>query len=111
MIETGENSCYYFDMRTYSDTVEIFQGRISSFTGYDQNGNEEQCLALNLDSPIRVTTGDGTDTLVYAIQLNTDFTLNEYVDQGTTAHVKGRLFEAHTSHHYTPILLDVEQVK
>lgn len=109
--ETGENSCYYFDMRTYSDTEEIFQGRISSFTGYDQNGNEEQCLALNLDSPIRVTTADGTDTLVYAIQLNTDFTLNEYVDQGTTAHVKGRLFEAHTSHHYTPVLLDVEQVK
>ena len=101
---------YFVDMSTYDGYEEVFLGRISRFTGYYGAG-EEECLALNLDEPIEVITSDGYDYIVYALQLNTDFQLEDYADEDITVGVKGTLFEAHTAHHYTPVLLDVIQVR
>lgn len=106
-----ENSTYFIDMNSYEGSEEVFQGRISRFVAYDAVGRAEDCLALNLNTPIRFVSSDGLDTMIYAIQLSTDFKLDGYAEDGTTVGVKGTLFEEHTAHHHTPVLMDVIQVK
>ena len=110
--ESSEGNTHsYFDMSTYTGSYEVFQGRISRFTGYGADGSSEECLALNLNSPIRVLTSDGRESIITAIQLSTEFEPRQYIDEGVTIGVKGTLFEAHTDHHFTPVLIDVDRIK
>lgn len=104
------NSTFLIDMGSAAGE-ESFRGRISRFEGNGAMGGPEECYALNLDSPVRIRTSDGMDQLAYAIQLNGDESLAGYADRGSTVTVTGTPFEAHTDHHFTPVLMDVSKVE
>ena len=109
--EDGDgNSTFVVDMNSYSDGEEYFTGTISSFTGNGATGSSEECLALNLKSPVRLMTANGEDLMIWSIQLNGD-NLSSYANSGTTVKVTGTLFEAHTDHHFTPMLMNVTKVE
>ena len=111
-IDSGGNSTFLLDMNTYGNSEEYFRGTISTFEGYGAMGNEpEECFALNLASPVRVYLTDGRDILLGAIQLNAEQPLSNLADTGTLATVTGELFEAHTDHHFTPVLMNVSGVE
>lgn len=109
--ESGGNSSYFFDMNSYKGTQEYFRGTVSKFEGYGVTEEPEECYALNLESPVRIMTPDGKDIVIYAMQLNGDETLESYAKKGTMVKATGELFEAHTAHHFTPVLLNVDRIK
>jgi len=110
---TIENSVFVLDMNTYSDSEEYFQGTVTTFDGYGAMGPEpEECVALNLASPVRVYLSDGRDVLLNVIQLNpADTSLSDDINKGTVIKVTGRLFEAETDHHFTPVIMNVSGVE
>ena len=56
-------------------------------------------------------TSDGTDAMLYAVQLNGGEELAAYADSGRRVSVEGTYWEAHTAHHYTPVLIDAEYIQ
>ncbi len=109
--EDGDgNSTFVVDMNSYSDGEEYFTGTISSFEGNSAAGDTEECMAINLKSPVRLMTANGEDLMIWSIQLNGD-NLSSYANSGTTVKVTGTLFEAHTDHHFTPMLMNVTKVE
>ena len=104
-------------MNTYGYGEEYFRGTISTFEGYGAMGNEpEECIALNLESPVRVLLTDGRDILLSVIQLNasqldTEQSLSNLANNGTVVTVTGELFEAETDHHFTPVIMNVTSVE
>ena len=116
-IDGGGNSTFFLDMNTYGYGEEYFRGTISTFEGYGAMGNEpEECIALNLESPVRVLLTDGRDIRLSVIQLNasqldTEQSLSNLANNGTVVMVTGELFEAETDHHFTPVLMNVTGVE
>lgn len=111
-IDTGGNSTFLLDMNTYGYSEEYFRGTISTFEGYGAMGNEpEECISLNLESPVRVYLTDGRDILLSAIQLNAEESLSNLANDGTVVTVTGELFEAETDHHFTPVIMNVTGVE
>ena len=114
--DTGDsaagNSVFVLDMDSYSGSEEYFQGTITTFDGYGAMGNgPEECIALNLATPVRVFQSGGRDVLISAIQLNTESSLSEYINKGTVVKATGRLFEAETDHHFTPVIMNVSTIE
>ena len=108
----GLNSIFVLDMNTYSDSEEYFQGTLTTFEGHGaMGGGPEECVALNLGEPLRVIMPDGRDFMLCAIQLNMDSSLSEYADTGKIVTVTGRLFEAETDHHFTPVIMNVSKAE
>lgn len=108
----GGNSLFVLDMNSYSDSEEYFRGTLTTFDGHGAMGPEvEECISLNLEEPLRVFLTDGRDVLLSAIQLNMDPSLSGDIDNGTVVKVTGKLFEAHTDHHFTPVLMNVSNVE
>ena len=109
--EDGDgNSSFVIDMNSYKDTEEYVTGTISTFEGYNSKGESEKCEAVNLNTPLRIVLKDGRDVLINAIQLNAD-DLSSYVGSDKAVKVKGKLFEAHTDHHFTPVIMNVTGIE
>ena len=110
----GGNSTYFIDMSSAGggDSEEVtLTGTISSFQGYYNETDAEECLALNLYSPLRLKTSGGEEMLLYAVQLNgDDAQLSQFADSGKMAELKGTFFEEHTVHHYTPVVLTMTSI-
>ena len=105
------NSTYLLDTRSGTGESVTLTGTVSSFYGFYNETDSEECYALNLYSPVRVRTGDGTDIMLYAIQLNGGEELAAYADTGIRVSVEGTYWEAHTAHHYTPVLMDADYIQ
>ena len=109
-------------METYDDHEVSFDiSGFSVFTGYFGEDMSEKCLAANLKNPVQIRTENG-DVIVHSVQVFGDAvdafcaSQNVYFDfegydgykvSNSPSRVTGVLMEAHTNHHYTPVLLRV----
>ena len=109
LLEEG-NSTYLLDTRYMAEESVSLTGIVSTFEGYYNEYDSELCYALNLYSPVRVRTSDGTDAMLYAIQLNGGEELAAYAGTGERVTIDGTYWEAHTAHHYTPVVMDVSGI-
>ena len=126
LMRTADNvaeNTQLINMNTYDGRILSFELRnISVFTGYMYGGGNEKCLSANLKNPVQIRTGSG-DVIVHSIQIfgdpvdsfcrnrGVDFYFDGYegyeVDKSMNLMVSGELIEAHTTHHYTPVIMKV----
>jgi hypothetical protein len=111
------------DWLEYEPAVVELEGKliIKTFFGPPNFGEEpetdfkEETRILSLDRPVNVRSRDETDSVlgppiknVRELQLVFDGPLKQWV--GKKLGVKGSLFHAHTGHHHTDVLLNVESI-
>ena len=101
----------------YEPAIVRLTGTLCSSQGTDPNDESVQYPALKLKASIRVradpTTGtDSTEENVSLLQLVlTPELMNEYARlKGQDASVTGTLMHAHTGHHHTSVLLQVQEL-